>query len=137
MKPSYILLITIFVALSFACGQKAVTNTASNSPRPTATNVATNATPPSVPDLPTTSAPAPTPRDGDYEGKGVVTKINLELGSVEVNHKEIKDLMPAMTMEFFVSDKNMLDGLKFGDEIDFVIRYKDRNETIVKITKSQ
>ena len=61
----------------------------------------------------------------------------MELGSVEVNHEDIKDLMPAMTMEFFVSDKKMLDGLKVGDRVDFVIRYKDRNETITKITKSQ
>jgi Cu/Ag efflux protein CusF len=113
------------IAMSFACEQKTATN---NTSKPSTVNVTTP--------YPSTS-PAPTPKDGDYDGTGVVTKINLELGSVEVNHQEIKDLMPSMTMEFFVSDKKMLDGLKVGDEVDFVIRYKDRNETIVKITKTK
>lgn len=125
MKFSHSLLLAIIVAMSFACEQKGATNNAAKPP------IANTSTP-----LPSTS-PAPTPKDGDYDGKGVVTKINLELGSIEVNHKEIKDLMPAMTMEFFVSDKKLLDGLKVGDEVDFVIRYKDRNETIVKITKTK
>ena len=127
MKFIFLLSLTIIASLAFACEQKTVTN---NAKPPT--SASTPAT-----DLPTTTAPAPTPKDGDYPGKGVVTKINMELGSVEMNHEEIKDLMPAMTMEFFVSDKKMLDGLKVGDKIDFVIRYKDRNETIVKITRSQ
>lgn len=128
MKFKQTFLITFMFAASFACGEKTVTNT-------TTQPVANSSTPKS--DLPTTTTPAPTPQDGDYEGKGVVTKINMELGSVEVNHEEIKDLMPAMTMEFFVTDKKMLDSLKVGDKVDFVIRYKDRNETITKITKSQ
>ena len=124
MKFKHTFLITLIFALSFACEQKNVTNTTTKPAAP-------------KPDPPTTTTPAPTPKDGDYAGKGSVTKINMELGSVEVNHEEIKDLMPAMTMEFFVSDKKMLDGLKVGDKVDFVIRYKDRNETIVRITKVQ
>ena len=80
---------------------------------------------------------ASTPKNGDYDAKGSVTKINLEAGSVEVDHEDIKDLMPKMLMEFFVSDKKMLDGLKVGDKIDFVIRYKDHTETIVSIKKAQ
>jgi Cu/Ag efflux protein CusF len=119
------LIIMLSIAMSFACEQKTATNNTSKA------STANAATP-----LPSTS-PAPTPKDGDYDGKGVVTKINLELGSVEVNHKEIKDLMPAMTMEFFVSDKKLLDGLKVGDEVDFVIRYKDPNYTNVKITMTK
>ena len=84
--------------------------------------------------------PAPTafvPKNGDYDGKGVVTKINTELGSVEMDHENIPDVMPAMRMEFYVTDKRMLDGLKVGDPVDFVLRYKDRTETIVKISKSK
>jgi Cu/Ag efflux protein CusF len=77
------------------------------------------------------------PKDGDYHSKGVVTKINLEIGSIELNHEEIKDVMPAMQMEFFVGDKKLLDGIKVGDKVDFVLRYKDPGETIVSITKTQ
>ena len=131
MKLKFLLPVTIIVALSLACEQPTETNTAANSSKQT-TNASTR-----KPDLPTTTTPAPTPKDGDYSGKGVVTKLNMELGSVEVNHEEIKDLMPAMTMEFFVSDKTILDGLKVGDKVDFVIRYKDRNETITKIAKTR
>src|SRR5688572_11978028 len=83
-----------------------------------------------------TQAPTPiVPKNGDYPGKGKVTKINLELGSVELDHEEIKDVMPAMIMEFFVSDKNLLNGLKIGDNVEFTLRYKDGQETIVDIKK--
>ncbi len=76
-------------------------------------------------------------RNGDYPGKGKITRINTELGSVEMNHEEIVGVMPAMLMEFYVSDKNMLDGLKAGDTVDFSLRYKDRSETIVAISKTK
>lgn len=75
------------------------------------------------------------PKNGEYPGKGTITKINNELGSVELDHHEIKDVMPAMQMEFFVSDKSMLKGLKVGDEVDFTLRYNSGQETIVAISK--
>jgi Cu/Ag efflux protein CusF len=89
-----------------------------------------------------TSSPSPvpttmTPKNGDYDGKGVVTKINLELGSVEMDHEDIPGVMPPMRMEFYVTDKKTLDGLKVGDKVDFVLRYKDHTETIVDIKKSK
>lgn len=128
MKLKYTFLVALMIAISSGCEQKTTTNPVTNAPKANTSS--------QVLDLPTTSSPAPTPKNGDYAGKGVVTKINMELGSVEFNHEAIKDLMPAMTMEFFVSDKKMLEGLKVGDKVDFVIRYKDRNETIVKIAKT-
>ena len=98
--------------------------------------------PPANPSIaaPTSHTPVPTasvPKNGDYNGKGVVTKINIDLGSVELDHEEIKDMMPAMKMEFFVSDKKLLNNLKVGDKVDFVVRYKDPTETIVDIKKAQ
>lgn len=77
------------------------------------------------------------PKDGNYDGKGTITKINLELGSVELKHEEIKDLMPAMQMEFFVKDKEMLKNLKVGDKVNFVVEYKHPQETITSIKKAQ
>ncbi len=96
-----------------------------------------SSTPVSFPTPDPAATPVPRPRNGDYDAKGVVTKINLEAGSVEIDHEEIKDLMPKMVMEFFVSDKTMLDGLKVGDRVEFLLRYKDPTETIVKIKKAQ
>lgn len=75
--------------------------------------------------------------NGDYPGKGKITKIDTQSGSVEMNHEEIVGVMPAMLMEFYVSDKKMLDGLKVGDAVDFTLRYKDRSETVVAISKAK
>ncbi len=75
------------------------------------------------------------PKNGDYPGRGKVTKINNELGSVEINHEEIKDVMTAMQMEFFVSDKALLKGLKVGDEVNFTLHYVHPQETIIAISK--
>lgn len=110
----------LMLAMLSACGEPSATSTTS---KPAAT-----------------ATPVPTPfvpKNGDYDAKGVVTRINMELGSVEMDHEDIPGLMPPMRMEFFVSDKKMIEGLKAGDRIDFTIRYKDRNETIVKLSKAK
>ena len=72
-----------------------------------------------------------------YEGKGVVTKINLELVSVELDHEEVKGLMPKMTMEFYVKEKSELEKLKVGDAVDFVLEDNAGAERIVSIKKSK
>ena len=117
MKIKLLGLIGLLTAISFACTPGPANNTPPPTPKPAPTAVV--------------------PQNGDYDGKGVVTKIDLKLGSVEMDHEEIKDVMPPMRMEFYVSDKKMLDGLKVGDKVDFVLRYKDHTETVVKISKTQ
>lgn len=85
-----------------------------------------------------TSAPTAIPlKDGDFPGKGKVTKIDNKLGSVELDHEEIVGVMPRMIMEFYVSDKSMLKGLAVGDQVDFVLRQKGGSETIIKISKAK
>ena len=79
--------------------------------------------------------PTKTPKNGTYNGKGKVTKINLELVSVELDHEEIKDVMPRMIMEFFVTQKTELEKLEIGDQVDFVLEYKDGQEKIIRIEK--
>ncbi len=79
----------------------------------------------------------PIPKDGDYSGKGKVTKINNELGSVELDHEEIVGVMPPMIMEFYVKEKSVLDGLAVGDNVECVLEYKHPSETIVGIKKIQ
>lgn len=88
------------------------------------------------------SVPAPTPQatpgipnDGNYFGRGKVTKINAPGGSIEIDHEEIPGMMPAMKMEFNVKDKALLDGLAVGDDVKFVIEYKHPGETITAIKK--
>jgi Cu/Ag efflux protein CusF len=70
-----------------------------------------------------------------FNGVGVVTKINMELGSVELDHEEIKDLMPKMIMEFFVKQPEKLKALKLGDKVEFVLEDKAGAEVITEIKK--
>lgn len=72
-----------------------------------------------------------------FEGRGVVTKINLELGSVELDHEEIKGLMPPMIMEFYVAEKKEIEVLKVGDKVEFVIESNRGQEKIISIKKIQ
>ena len=113
----------LLIAFSFACEKSVSDNKASN-----------------IKPSQTTVSPVPTasiPKDGNYEGKGVVTKINNEIGSVELKHEDIKDLMPAMQMEFYVKDKALLKGLAVGDKVDFTIEYKHPTEIVSAIKKAQ
>ncbi|MFN0139797.1 MAG: copper-binding protein [Pyrinomonadaceae bacterium] len=131
------LLITILFMLSgFGCDKGDV-----ESGKPVAKSQPTNsptAAPTTAPLTAPSAAPTSTrPKDGDYPGKGKVTKINNDLGSVELDHEEIVGVMPRMIMEFYVSDKTILKGLAVGDQVDFVLRHKGSTETIVKITKAK
>ena len=72
-----------------------------------------------------------------YKSKGVVTKINLELVSVELNHEKIEDIMPAMIMEFYVKEKSELEVLKVGDKVEFVLEDNQGQEKIVSIKKTE
>ena len=127
MKSKLLFCVLVSVIAS-GCGSQTLTG---NTPA---------AKPVSSPTAVVSPTPVPTtftPKNGDYPGKGVVTKINIELASVEMNHEEIEGVMPAMLMEFYVTDKKMLDGINVGDKVDFVLRYKDHTETIVNHKKTQ
>ena len=130
MKSKLIALVALAVGLSAACGSQPAANNTST-PKP-------NVSPATAAASPTPAPTSSTPKNGDYPGKGVVTKINLQNeGSVEIDHEEIKGVMPPMRMEFYVSDKKMLDGISIGDKVDFTLRYKDHTETIVDIKKAK
>ncbi len=120
MKRTFFLL-TLFAAIfGAACGPAKPTSNA-------VTNSNSNAN--------AESTAAKTPDDGLYQGKGKVTKINNELGSVEIDHENIPDLMPAMKMEFSVKNKALLKPIAVGDAVNFTIEYKQGTEIIVAIGK--
>jgi Cu/Ag efflux protein CusF len=90
--------------------------------------------------VPAAATPVPTasiPRDGNYPAKGVVTKIDMEAGTVEINHEEIKDVMTPMTMMFNTKDKSILKGISAGDKVEFVLEYKHPTEIVASIKKVQ
>ena len=86
---------------------------------------------------PRPASAAPTTKDGIYRGKGKVTKINEQAPSIELNHEDIPGLMPAMVMEFYVSDKSLLDKIKLGDTVNFQIEYKGGMEKIIALEKAK
>ena len=67
------------------------------------------------------SGPAAAVETTTYPGVGVVKSINLKRPSIEIDHEDIKGLMPAMTMEFYVKDKSLLDGIRPDDRIEFTL----------------
>ncbi|MGZ8847780.1 MAG: copper-binding protein, partial [Pyrinomonadaceae bacterium] len=54
---------------------------------------------------------------------------------VEIDHEEIKDLMPAMQMEFNVKDKSLLNDVKAGDRVNFTIVETEKGEFLTAIKK--
>jgi Cu/Ag efflux protein CusF len=68
-----------------------------------------------------------------YPGTGVVTIINFKEGWVEINHEEIEGLMPAMQMEWSVKDRSLMEKIKVGDRVNFVVVETGRGEIITDI----
>lgn len=85
---------------------------------------------------PVNAAPAAEPPVRVFEGKGVVTQIEVEAGWLEIDHEEIKGLMPAMRMQFNYSDRAALKKLKVGDKVGFVLEDKGGAERLVSLKKN-
>ena len=71
-----------------------------------------------------------------YQGVGIVKGLTPEPPSIVIDHQEIQGLMPAMEMEFHVSNKSLLDGLVKGDRIDFSVENSLDGMKVVAIKKS-
>lgn len=72
-----------------------------------------------------TAKPVAASREKDppniYRGVGVVEEIDKDTATVQINHEDIPDLMPAMSMPFTVKDRSLLDSISVGDQVDFRI----------------
>lgn len=67
-----------------------------------------------------------------YHGEGEVVGVDCERRTVKLNHGEIKGYMDAMTMDFHVADKKLLDGIQPGDRVDFTLQ---DTANVVKVTE--
>jgi Cu/Ag efflux protein CusF len=70
-----------------------------------------------------------------YEGRGVVRLINFKEGWIEIDHEEIKGLMPAMEMEWWVKDRSLLNSVQVGDKVDFTVVETGKGEFITQLKK--
>jgi protein SCO1/2 len=68
-----------------------------------------------------------------YAALGVVRDVNLEYGQVLIEHEDIPDLMPAMTMSFDVPDRALLETLARGQAIAFTVAFDGRSYRVVKV----
>jgi protein SCO1 len=67
------------------------------------------------------TGPAAAVQPHSYQGVGVVKSVNPKLPAIEIDHEEIVGLMPAMQMEFPVTEVALLNGLAVNDRIDFTV----------------
>jgi Cu/Ag efflux protein CusF len=70
---------------------------------------------------PAPSGPAAAVETISYPGVGTVKSINLKQPAIEIDHEDIVGLMPAMQMEFPVTDAALLNGIAVNDRIEFTI----------------
>jgi Cu/Ag efflux protein CusF len=111
------------MTLSVSCRQPApvVKNTASPTPTAVATPIQ-----------------YPSPVIGQaYRGTGVVKIINIKEGWIEIDHKDIPGLMPAMEMEYWVKKKSLFDGVRVGDHVDFAVVETGKGEFLSELTKAR
>ena len=69
-----------------------------------------------------------------YQARGVVQDVQPETGQVVIAHEDIPGLMPAMTMNFDVADRALLETLAPGDAIDFEVAFDGKAYVVTKAT---
>ena len=80
------------------------------------------------------SGPSAAVQEQSFQGVGVVKAVNPKVPAIEIDHGEIVGLMPAMQMEFPVTDASLLNGIAVNDRIDFTIvnRVGEMKVTVIK-----
>ena len=84
---------------------------------------------------PTPSAAAAATQANTYQGVGIVKALNPKGPAIEIDHEEIVGLMPAMQMEFPVTDGTLLNGLAVNDRIDFTVENGTGEMKVIAIKK--
>ncbi len=119
----WLLVIVLLLQITSCQKQKQVAQTT----QPTPSSSAFPARPPGFP---------PPVMNQPYPATGVVVLINRQEGWIEINHDEIKGLMPAMQMEFWVKDKSLFDNAAPGDRVDFTIVETEKGEYLTELKRA-
>src|SRR5262245_41836440 len=70
-----------------------------------------------------------------HRGVGTVESIEREISTVQLDHEEIKDMMPAMNMPYRVKDASQLDAVAPGDKVEFWLEPTPTGLVVIKIQK--
>lgn len=81
----------------------------------------------SVPPAPSTHAPK------TYSAHGIVQAVTPDQRRATIKHDAIAGYMPAMTMEFFARDTNVLRGISPGDEITFTLAVTETDDWVANV----
>ena len=113
-----IVTIVIGVAVLAACGGGAPSDSGGGAPAATV-----------APAAPAASVASTTPRTYDIRGR--IDAIGAERKSVTLDHEKVADVMPAMKMEYKVSDAAVLEGLAVGDQVQGQLEARPAGEYVV------
>ena len=73
-----------------------------------------------------------------HQGRGIVNKLNLDAGKVNISHEAIDSLKwPKMTMDFNVQDKSGLAEVKPGMKVDFDLTMQGKGYKITHIAPAK
>lgn len=67
----------------------------------------------------------------DFPGEGTVNAVKSKEKKLTISHGPIKGLMDAMTMDFPVTDPAMLDEVKQGSKIKFILTKEKDGKLII------
>ncbi len=81
------------------------------------------------------TGPAAAVASNHYQGVGVVKAIDTKAPAIEIDHGDIDGLMPAMQMEFPVTNPSILNGIAVNDRIDFTIEAAKGEMKVIAIKK--
>jgi Cu(I)/Ag(I) efflux system protein CusF len=70
-----------------------------------------------------------------HHGVGVVESIDKEMATVQINHEDIKDYMPAMSMPYPVKDRSLLDSVSPGDRVEFSLEGTSKGDVVSEIKR--
>lgn len=83
----------------------------------------------------TPTGPAAAVQTHTYKAVGVVKSLNPKRPGIEIDHEEVVGLMPAMQMEFPVTDGSLLNGVAVNDRVDFTIEDGTGEMKIIALKK--
>jgi Cu/Ag efflux protein CusF len=139
----------LMAALSASCARQPQTGTAQPAPQSATASPSpipwATIEPPAPPTKADVASGTPQPqqrprvRGADvktYSGVGVVRLVNFEEGWLEIDHEEIKGFMPAMQMEWSVTDREMLKSVQVGDRVNFKVEDDKGTEFITELKKA-
>ena len=79
--------------------------------------------------------PGPAESSDAGHGVGIVESFDQERATIQIDHEEIKGMMPPMNMQFSVKDKSLLDSVNPGDKIDFWIETTPAGYVVTNLRK--